>query len=295
MRVIAIRDERPHRELTLEFAEVNVGEEVIPLTLVKLVEHEGRAGLVLIAPPGLPSPITQWEPQGEDERGAYVLLIPSDAGGSKRLAQLGSRNWQMVLALASLVQQTLRQGIVGVAIHWVSVASRLWVDLNALPVRLRYDELAVSIDGEAVTLRLDGAWYGDRLLPPIALVWTPNQAGAPVRWFRTDPNTPLLSAWPVLADGELAPELVLPLHRHATMGARLRWWTNLLPADRELAVAVLDTLSVAPLHLSGRIDSAKGAKLAAEAISLQAALRRTLKLGRLARRMQRSVRGQPEV
>jgi hypothetical protein len=286
------RAERPHCELDMAFNDLTLGALKLARAVVRLVEHEGRAGLALVAPAEQAPPITQWAPHGEDGRGAYMLFIPDDARGREQLATLGTRNWQAVRGLAALVQQAVTDADVPEALFWQAVAARLCVALDGLPPRLRYDEMTVQPDGNALTVRLEGACFGSRTLPPVALRWAPGSREAPLKLLRTHPHLPCLAAWPAGPDGLLAAELPLPVAGEAGLGARLRWWAQLLPADRDLALALVDTLAAAPALLPTQGHEAQRQQLAAQALRLRAKLQRTLNLGRWARRLRQGLRGQ---
>jgi hypothetical protein len=286
------RTERPHCELDLVFGEVTVGPLQLERVAVRLLEHEGRAGLALVAMANLPAPITQWAPDGNDGRGAFMLFIPGDLCGRERLATLGTRNWQMLRGLATLARRAAADTSTPESAYWQTVAGRLWVALEAFPGRLRYDAMtAQQVDGQTIDLRLEGVCFGSRSLPPVALRWTPGNHEAPLKLLRTDERLPCLAAWPAGADGVLAAELVLPVANEGSIGSRLRWWAQLLPADRDLALALVDTLAAVPAALPEGADSARRRQLAVQAARLRRRLHRSLHLGRWARRLRQVLRG----
>jgi chemotaxis protein histidine kinase CheA len=290
--ITGARAERPHCELDLAFNDVTLGTLKLARAAVRLVEHEGRAGLALVALAEEPPPITQWVPEGEDGRGAYMLFIPADARGRDRLATLGTRNWQALRGLAALVQQAVTDSGVPAQPFWQAVAGRLCAALDAFPPRLRYDEMTVQPDGGTLAVRLEGACFGSRTLPPVALRWAPGSREAPLQLLRTHPHLPCLAAWPAGPDGLLAAELALPVADEAGLGDRLRWWAQLLPADRDLALALVDTLAAVPALLPAGADGAQRQQLTAQAARLRTNLQRSLNLGRWARRLRQGLRGQ---
>ncbi|MCP5272967.1 MAG: hypothetical protein H6932_17350 [Burkholderiaceae bacterium] len=282
-------EKRPYCELTLSLLHLRAGTTEPRRTSVRLVEHHGRAGLALVAAPDSPPPISQWAADGVDARGPYMLFVPTDATGRLRISQLGTRNWQTLRMLAGSVLQAVTFGQLTNQTYWQAVAARLVVALDALQPRLRYDNMRVQQERDSIRVQLDGVSFGNRALPPVALRWSPNDRKVPLLCLRTDERQPCLAAWPVGNDGVLALEWPLPVGNDLPFLSRLRWWYQALPADRDVALALVDSLLAVPSLLPAQASVHQRDKLVAGALRLRRALLRTLRLGQWAARLRNAL------
>jgi len=285
MQLLHAGDAPPHRELVLEWPEARIaGVPFAPLRL-KLVEHQGRAGIAFVRRAGGPAALGRWQPNAREGHDELMLFVPSDAATWATLDHLGASDWLVLLDSASLLEQAVGHLASGIGGHWSAIASRLLVELKSWPERLRYDAVSVSVQGEAGTrVRIEGVLIGTQPGPALQLRWQP-QASRPTLVLELDalrPHEPPLACWPASADGRLQQEFAIPVGSAVPLRERVRWWTRLRERDRMVVGALLDVLEA----------SAPGQGPAMEAWSsaarrLRAGTRRSARLASLAARLVR--------
>ena len=259
------RNTPPFRELPFTLTEVSIDEHAIPRLELRLVEHHGNPGLVLLDGPSPGAGLGHWQESGREEGRAYMLLVPADAPARHTLAGLGTHDWRLLEGVVAAIEQALDADEIADAVRWRSTARRLRAQLQETPNRLRYDDLGVSQDprregGLLITFRR--ALFAGRLHPSLTLRWRPGpgdgHADAPLLLLGAADaaQEPPLASWPVGEDGTVAAEWPLPLGTdEATPALRSRW--HALPAlDRELLFALLDALPAAALRLPAALSGA---------------------------------------
>jgi hypothetical protein len=294
-RLCAVRDQAPHRELQIDFDQVVIGTQTWPQLTLRLVEHEGRPGLVVFASLNEPNALAQWRPNGSEDGRELLLLVPQDASGSLQLAHMGASDWQIVQAMARLLQGAVAEHGASLAAHWTVVAARLQVQLQAMPPRLRYDGIEVAADPgtQGVQVRLSGVLHGDRALAPISLRVTAGGAGS-LSWLLDGGTTePPLAAWPTQGDGTLAETLSVPTGAGTSWRQRMRWWTTLDETDRDLLLGLLDTLPAALSHADAEAlpPGQRAARMTETARRLRGVARRATVAGRVGLALRRMFRG----
>jgi hypothetical protein len=243
--VLAIRDQAPHRELRLAL-------EPGPLAgldrgpgLVKLVEHEGRAGFALMSTGGSVEPIAQWQPTGIEGRTPYMLFIPGDAAGRQALALLGTSDWARILNLAAWVEVSVKRLSKDLAPRWPAVATRLRAELLALPARLRYDQVATDLETDAIVVTFRNATFGRRHLGEVGVRWKPADPMTPIELLRRGDAAALVPGWPLREDGVPVDAWPLPWGARQPLASRLHWWHGTCGPDRDLMLALMDGLRAA--------------------------------------------------
>lgn len=246
-----------HRHIGFGLSHARLGERRWPRLDLRLVEHHGRAGLLLFAQPG-PPPLGAWAPTGDEAGRPFMLLVPSESRGRRQLEGLGRSDWRCVTALADWLLAAVEQHGGAARDTWRRTALRLRRELAEMPARLRYDGIVVeqpaAADEGGVTLGLVGAMYGQRELGRLAVRWR-TRGGRPsdseLMLIAPPPGCELpLAAWPIDDHGEPSSALMLPVG--ICGGAlRRRIWTSFGPIDAGLVLGVLDTLPALTAALAG--------------------------------------------
>ncbi|MFN4115622.1 MAG: hypothetical protein ACK4F7_03870, partial [Inhella sp.] len=140
----------PHLGLDLWLEALQLGDRQVERQSLRLVQHHGRAGLALFRADGDPALLSSWQPQGREDAGEFMLLVPEDEPGQQRLAQFPTSDWLRLQALLALLRAELllEPGLRDT--RWPGVALQLQRLLAEMAPRLRYDGLQVSADGEAL-------------------------------------------------------------------------------------------------------------------------------------------------
>jgi hypothetical protein len=258
LRIGAEANKAPHRHLDVILTptpEAGLGADA-PLRL-RLVQHHGRPGLALFAPPDAPPPLGAWQPSGQESGTPFMLVVPSDPAGRAALERLGTGDWQTFTHLVDLLERQLAESNEPAAKRWADVARHLAVHVADLAPRLRYDAaVARTTDEGQLEVMLQEPSFGDRRLATIRLQWE-GRSQTPLVWLRSSEDTvPDLACWPVDADGRLEPRWTVPVGAALSAADKRRQWGQLSARDQALVTSVLDALpdavARAPAPPSGR-------------------------------------------
>jgi len=286
------RIDLPYRELTVRLWRVVTGSRSFEKIDLRLVDHHGRAGLVIFAGDA-DSPLYGWVPSGEESGRPFMTLIPKDDANSGRLARLGRSDWDLMQAIVARIGLFLREPGRPLSSCWRDLARRLVADLSVLPARLRYDavDLSPEVEGAdqgAYRVTFTAVLFGQRRFDKLSLTWRPvGRAGAPLE-LRCPPSPANLpwSGWPVDAANSLLASRPFPLGPSMSADEKTRTWREMAAADRALLCAVLDALLGAVKHAPDMVRTT----LVADAAALLVEARRALGLTRLKYAM-RGLRG----
>jgi hypothetical protein len=265
------RPEGPHRELLLKLRLDGRWPAASPNIEFKLVEHEGRPGFVFVADADGRAPLHLWQPEGEEDGRAYQRLIPADHACAGPLARLPPHDWRLLNGIVLLLGSDLSRRRDTLAERWSFVIKRLAVQMRSLPPRLRYSAVMGEwIDAASAPrrarLRLRDVLYGRDALPDVELLWAPDGGPPCIEWLRPKDGLPPLACWPVDSTGDPAPSLHLAVGAGLDSVGKRRWWAACEDYERELLLALLDTLPGAS-EVIGSDTSA--APLRAQAAGLQ--------------------------
>jgi hypothetical protein len=246
------RDTQPHRELSLTLGNLMIGERSFASLQLRLVEHLGRPGIAIFAPPGEARPLSAWEDSGSESGRPFLLFVPSDPNSRALWQRLPRTDWSFLAALPPLIEQTIADHATDVYAGWVQVARRLAHQFDELPARLRYDALDVSTDAAGFGIRFGAVQFGSRQLDHVELRWQPGRSVELL--LSTDPNVPPpLSNWPLAEDGSRPSSWCIPVGRELSGQDKARRWSELSPGDRAFVLALLDALPAGPARLDPAI------------------------------------------
>jgi len=292
------RDTPPHRELGFTLHRVRLGEQAWPRIELRLIEHVGRAGLMLLAQGDDRPPLSSWQEAGREGDKAYVLLIPEDRATHPHFQRMPTSDWALIEALAHFLEDTLKNDS-GLSPRWKTLAWRMREALAAMPVRLRYDGLTVA-PAPGADGTFDAAFglvsFGARRFKGLRLRWSPaGRAGtsAVALLAPADGDGLPVAVWPVTEQGVLALEWALPI-QDAPAAELRRAWGAIDFGDRQLLLALLDALpAVAGQVTDAALPPGLGrSELATTAAQPLRRARQALGLSRLGS-MLRALRGRP--
>jgi len=231
------RDERPHREITWHMRAVDVLGRVVPSAEVRLVEHHGRPGLVIMAPRTDTPLLHGWQETGREDNRPYMLLVPGDPSGTAKLDALDSADWLVLLAISERIESELAQGSAKLQSTWGSLSRRLSAQLRELPARWRHGDVRVVEEhhgaGMAWQLSIADVHFGQRYLARMTMLWQPEGAGAGLALICTGEGAEPLLVWPDDERGDVPEQLWLPFGRHAKSNLA---WRALPMEDRRFAL-----------------------------------------------------------
>lgn len=246
IRVVNTRETAPHRHVHFRVTEARIGNRSLPALQVRLVEHFGRPGLAVFGGEGAEEALGAWQPNGQEGKRPFMLLVPADDASRPTLDHFGTTDWHLVVSLAHRLWQHVYATDGALAARWRAAAARLCRQLDDLPARLRYDQLEASAGPEgALDVTLANAIFGRMPLGTVRMRWHPQRAV--LQWLASaehDKFVPL-TGWPVDADGLLLPAETLPVGAGMDSAKKRRHWELLSDSDRMLVMAAVDALSVA--------------------------------------------------
>ncbi len=256
----------PHLGLDLWLEALQLGDRQVERQTLRLVQHHGRAGLALFRADGDAALLSSWQPQGREEAGDFMLLVPEDEPGQQCLAQLPTSDWLRLQALLALLRAelVLEPGLRDT--RWPGVVLQLQRLLAESAPRLRYDGLQVSAEADTLSIQLDKVLFGQRRHERLQLRWsTGGDAPLQLLYAGANGDPAPLARWPRQDDGTAAAQQALPLGQPAA--AAIAAWQTLPMLDRGLVLGLLDLL---PAALAASPAGAPTSALQAALPSLQA-------------------------
>jgi hypothetical protein len=243
------RDTPPHRELGFTTTvSGGAGGAAASSVEARLVDHHGRAGLVIFADRGA-EPLSTWLEAGAEAGRSFMVLIPEDQAGRDWLMSCSSGDWHWVQELAQVLARALVEQ--AQAAFWIRTAARLQQQCQALPAVFRHDGVALSAqapggEGDAgwhMTFRAPscGAWAAEQL----TVCWRPGVVAGQDVWVLEKglaERVPPLASWPLARD-DLAPaQWQLPLAGAAAPAALCAAWAEIEPGDAQTLRALFQAL-----------------------------------------------------
>lgn len=297
------RLDSPHLELCVQVRGVRVLGRFIDTLDLRLVEHHGHVGMVFVkGGDGVP-PLKAWHENGREEDRGQMLLVPADAPAMHMLSVLGTQDWLLLLGVIDGIDFALRSTPAAEGMRWRGVARRLRAELDAMPGRLRYDDLRVVTQvgsiGPEILVRFGHVLFGQRYLEELTVRWCTDARRDPIALIgpRTDDEAPALFAWPAGDHGRWASVWTAPLGGGVDAAGNRESWRSLPSIDRALVAAVLDAMpaSVHILSAESRLPEGHDSeRLVGRLLKLQAEANDGLlpdsPLSRVARRL-RAYRG----
>ncbi|MCU0773286.1 MAG: hypothetical protein MUC74_01935 [Ideonella sp.] len=267
------RLQRPHRELLFEVRlpqdRVLDGRTAAAGFELRLVEHEGRPGLVWLPLRGEAPPLHLWRPTGQEAGRDFMRLIPADVDDIAALAQLPPADWRLLRAAVRWLAEMLPASGAGDAAAWLLTAHRLARQLQAMPPRLRFSRVQATApavgSADPPQVVLGDTMFGDEALPDIRLsVDLRTDAPTSVVWHLPDTGEPPLASWPTGNDGRLLPRWALAIGHAAPQTGKHRWWAERPERDRALLLGLLEALPAAAEPLRGLVPEAALRRQAAQ-------------------------------
>jgi hypothetical protein len=246
----ASRENTPHSHLDFSLTGVRLGERELGTLRLRLVEHHGRPGLVVIHHSGS-APLLHWQSNGEEGGVPFLLVVPQDDSGRKILAAAPASDLILlagsVRMLAAELENPGKQGIAPGIRPWARVARRFLDEVRDAPARIHYDDLdAVRKDNQSLHFALRHPWTPCKgLLGGLDFGWKDHSLTFSLP---KDTSAPL-TRWPAGEDGKALSELALDLNPRGEWKVQRRAWAELTASDRELILLLVAELPNLIHHL----------------------------------------------
>jgi hypothetical protein len=280
IQITFVRDTPPHCEIGLRLLRVTWEKRRIDFLDLKLVEHRGRPGIVLMGALDAASPLVRWVSNGCESGRPFLLIVPSDK--PKVVESIASSDWLLLSAISRHVARWISIPDSGVSERWLLVAHRLVREIESLPPCLRQD--SITIEGVArndeclgVRLRFHNAQFGNGPRLDFTFDWrlTPKGSGsgasAKIELVGTNGamrSLPPLLIWPFDTAGRLQSALQLNFIRRRVLVGTEEWMPNsddrammicLLSSTSDLLMTNLSALGLHPAATEGLVRAAREA------------------------------------
>jgi len=234
------RPEPPHREFDFHLATAQVGQRSLSAVDLRLIEHRGRPGLVLLAGRDGSVPLSGWVQHGVEDERPFMLVVPSDNHFDLIWRTMPRSDWRFLCGLPAAIESVLEANE-AVDRSWKTLCRRLASQMLELPPRLRYDDLEVAKREHDYRIVLRHVGFGERDLESLEVHWAPDAGGLQI--VRPDAAGPTpLTNWPLDEAGGWAEAWQVPISPQTAQRDRIRKWDAVSVGDRAMVLALLDAL-----------------------------------------------------
>lgn len=257
----AVHPEFPHRHLAFLFPAIGIRGVPYPELEVRLADHHGNPGLVLMRPPSteLPAPLYFWEPDGNEDGREYMLLFPSSENCRNKLRAANAQDILLLRKISTAFARSLKSGDVLLGTDrltpedlafWAWTEDRWFSAFEATSGFLHYDDVGgrfLSGDGTTVEIEVENLLAGTRHLPSLKFTWlagepTAGGASAKMEFSLPENHIPGFESWRMDARGVPAPTWNPGLFEHQADPGWIERWKRHPAPDRELLLALLAEL-----------------------------------------------------
>lgn len=224
---------------------------------VRLVEHEGNAGILIFESRSPSQAFHRWDPNGEEGGRNFMLFVPHDRSTKNLLSCIPAGDFVFLRdAVSKILQEIIAQEkFTSYDISWLQVARRLLEHFNKIPNRIYYDAVETSIlpeqNGKHVLLfNLVNAYYAGNVYKSLPIVWETSASQSKVRIGLSAENAWPLVAWPFTESGHPEKEVVFDLGSASAESTARKKWSKWLKHDQQLVFFLIKELPNFIYHLS---------------------------------------------
>jgi len=238
-----------HSHLDFSFERLELFTRRWPRLAVRLVEHNGHAGLAIFdSPADKDRPLYHWKPTGEEGGTGYMLFVPTDTPVLESLVALPATDLVLIRCLTARILGHISVHGESPAGRWSAVARRLLEQIEEIPERLHYDSINATPDpghaGKSIEFAATHLFFRGSLAERFRWTWKPGTHGGEILIQKNEAFPSLLLGWPLEEDvlrlGEETPEA-----RDHTLSV----WNRLLERDRSFLRLLVGTLPDCIHHL----------------------------------------------
>jgi uncharacterized coiled-coil DUF342 family protein len=108
---------------------------------VRIVEHKGNPGVVIMEPMGEERPFYAWERHGEEKGRGFMLIIPTEKKGKEWLVRATTNDLLLTKDIVNYIQKDLLQKESDQ--KWCKICTEVQLGIDNIPMRLHYDNVKV--------------------------------------------------------------------------------------------------------------------------------------------------------
>lgn len=207
-----VHEESPYSHLNFTLDEVHSGDRIFKNIRMRLLEHHGRAGILLFQPQGdKPSLLHHSQQSGEEEGVPYMILIPQNKSGADFFVAATTSDLLLLRGIITLLRSQLRNDPAKTPQYsaWSRLAGRLLEQIDDLPERLHYDSVSCTLrPGEKsadCTFAVSNAWIRGHGVAELSASWSLRNSSTMTLSYSGDESP--LTIWPT--DSQGAPDRVM--------------------------------------------------------------------------------------
>ena len=191
----------PHCHLDFSFERLELFDRRWPRLAVRLVEHNGHAGLVVFDTPTEKNrPLFHWNPTGQENGIAYMLFVPTDKPALDRLVALPTTDLILLRCIIAKILGHLSVRGTPPRVLWPSVARRLLQQIEEIPERLHYDSIvatpAFGATGKAIDFTANLLFFRGDVIERFRWTWIPRSRGGEIVLKKDMGAATLTLGWP---------------------------------------------------------------------------------------------------
>ena len=255
LRIGHCHDAMPHRHLDFTLDQARLGERDLGSIRIRLVEHNGRSGLLLFQGYSAESaPLHHWKSSGEEDDAPFMLIVPQDDSGRDALVAAPTSDLlflrESALLLAGELHAAIQHGIAQHKREWAGIAKR-FIDLaDDIPQRLHYDDVvARAREDKARQFTLTNAWTAARgLIPSLEFIWKDHT----IELLRPADGELPLTNWPIDEAARPIEKWTLDLNPRSDWGQHRKVWAGFTSKDREFLLLLIAELPNFAHHLAAQ-------------------------------------------
>lgn len=254
------KDELPHRQIDFKFESVSLLGRNWRSLPVRLVEHDGNAGLVLFNPFGnANAPLYHWQPDGRENGVDYMLFVVRNKISRDRLFSCPASDLVLMRTLSAHILGHLSVHGGAPDKRWSALARRLIVEIDEIPERLHYDSVSATParngDRELLVLNVANLYFRGCCDRNFHFDWKPDRSGGAISIRRASDGSPLL----VSGAGELG-ALVFGPEMSNESAPLTKLWPKLTAHDRTFLLLLAKALPDFVFHVCEQHPDQKAKK-----------------------------------
>ena len=251
-------DTPPHRHLDFTLENAVLGARELGTVRLRLVEHNGRPGLLVFQGNQQEPPLLHWQANGEENETPFMLVVPQDDAGREVLVAATTSDLLLLKEAAGLLSVELQvsseRGNAKSKNDWARVAKRFVELIKDVPARLHYDDIVATLEDKMLKFNLRRIWTaGHGFAPSLEIAWAE---------FRLELTLPAdapapLTNWPLDEACQANPSLQIDLNPRGGWNSQREFWQKLTSNDRELLLQLIAELPNLIHHLATQNPSLK--------------------------------------
>ena len=242
----------PHRHLDFTLENARMGERKLGTQRMRLVEHNGRPGILVFGPTTKDHPpLLHWKEHGKENGAPYMLIVPQDDRGRDFLVAAPASDFLLVRDGARLLANQLQSDAARQAAprpaDWVGIARRFVDYADNASERLHYDDIKAASRDNAFEFVLHRVCTPEKgYLQSLEFVWRDEA----IELIQAKGAAPPLTGWMAGKSDAGASTMRFDFQAQGKWAEQRRPWFGLTAKDRRFLKLLLAEFPNFVHHLS---------------------------------------------